>query len=380
MNYATNEITIVSLVFDLSLFAGTVVPSNAQENMHTTTGPLGSDGKPTLDPEFGKINDEEFIRMHEAQLVFDRFGGKVNIPMNSGTSVRFFKKQHLDPILNPLTEGLTPNPNKFTITAFTADVEQYGDWLMFSDVATQTSLHNLMKQVRQPQAYQAAKTRNILARNELMAGAQAAYCSKIGEDGTETEVESISALDLTCKLTVKEVQKMVARARAKDIPPAVGEDYIMIVHPDALFDLKRDPEYKDWNKGERVEKFENGEVGRIDGCRFVDSSIAGITKDGAIIPGTETKDEGVNTVPGSGQKYAVYHNLFFGAEAYDMLDIAGGGVKVIVKEPGSAGTADPLDQRCSIGWKSWNGTCVKDDEAIWDLMCCTSKSAKAQAN
>ena len=75
MNYATNEITIVSLVFDLSLFAGTVVPSNAQENMHTTTGPLGSDGKPTLDPEFGKINDEEFIRMHEAQLVFDRFGG-----------------------------------------------------------------------------------------------------------------------------------------------------------------------------------------------------------------------------------------------------------------------------------------------------------------
>lgn len=363
MNYATNEITIVSLVFDLSLFTGTVVPSNAQANMHTTTGPAGSDGKPTLDPEFGKINDEEFVRMHEAQLVFDRFGGKVNIPMNSGTSVRFFKKQHLDPILNPLTEGLTPNPNKFTITAFTADVEQYGDWLMFSDVATQTSLHNLMKQVRQPQAYQAAKTRNILARNELMAGAQAAYCSKIGADGTETEVESISALDLTCKLTVKEVQKMVARARAKDIPPAVGEDYIMIVHPDALFDLKRDPEYKDWNKGERVEKFENGEVGRIDGCRFVDSSIAGITK--------ESGEAGGN---------AVYHNLFFGAEAYDMLDLAGGGVKVIVKEPGSAGTADPLDQRCSIGWKSWNGTCVKDDEAIWDLMCCTSKSAKAQAN
>ena len=137
----------------------------------------------------------------------------------------------------------------------------------------------------------------------------------------------------------------------------------MIVHPDALFDLKRDPEYKDWNKGERVEKFENGEVGRIDGCRFVDSSIAGITK--------ESGEAGGN---------AVYHNLFFGAEAYDMLDLAGGGVKVIVKEPGSAGTADPLDQRCSIGWKSWNGTCVKDDEAIWDLMCCTSKSARAQAN
>lgn len=345
----------IYIVWNLQLFAGTVVPSNAADDMMSSTSP-------EVAPEFGKINDEQFVRMHESQLVFDKFGQKVNVPMNSGTTVRFFKKHHIDPILNPLTEGFTPNPNKFTITAFTADIEQYGDWLMFTDVATQTSLHNLMKQVRQPQAYQAAKTRNILIRNELMQGAQAAYASKVAA-GVETEVEDIADLTIDCKLTVKEVQKMVARFQADDVAPAEGDDYIMVCHPHVLFDLKRDPEWKDWNSSENVEKFEKGEIGRIDGCRFVSSSIAGITKE---------EDEAGGL--------AVYHNLMFGAEAYSVLDLANSGVKVIVKSTGSAGTADPLNQRCSIGWKSWNGAAVMDDLAIYDLMCCSSKSAKAAAN
>jgi N4-gp56 family major capsid protein len=104
-------------------------------------------------------------------------------------------------------------------------------------------------------------------------------------------------------------------------------------------------------------------VGRVEGVRFVETSIAAITK--------ESDEAG-----GLG----VYHCLFFGADAYSVLDLDGQGVKVIVKTPGSAGTADPLDQRCSVGWKLWNGAAVKDDLAIYDLMCCSSKSAKVNAN
>lgn len=351
MNFKTN-FTIEEILFDLQLFAGAVVPSNAADNMMTSTSP-------EVDPEFGKINDEDFVRMHEAKLVFAKWGSKVNVPMNSGTGVRFFKKHHLDPIKNPLTEGYTPNPSKFTITAFTAEIEQYGDWVMFTDVATQTAIHRLMKEVRQPQAYQSAKTKDILIRDELVAGAQAAYASKSGG----TEVESISALDATCKLTVEEVRKMANRLKANDIEPAIDGDYVAIVHPDVMTDLRRDPEWKEWNKAENATKFENGEVGRVEGVRFVETSIAAITKKS-----------------GEANGLGVYHCMFFGADAYSVLDLDGQGVKTIVKTPGSAGTADPLDQRCSIGWKLWNGAAVKDDLAIYDLMCVSSKSAKVAAN
>ena len=130
-----------------------------------------------------------------------------------------------------------------------------------------------------------------------------------------------------------------------------------------MTDLRRDPEWKEWNKAENATKFENGEVGRVEGVRFVETSIAAITK---------------NTGEAGG--LGVYHCLFFGADAYSVLDLDGQGVKVIVKTPGSAGTADPLDQRCSIGWKLWNGAAVKDDLALYDLMCVSSKSAKVAAN
>lgn len=49
---------------------------------------------------------------------------------------------------------------------------------------------------------------------------------------------------------------------------------------------------------------------------------------------------------------AVFCSLFMGANAYGVTEINGGGLQTIIKQKGSAGTADPLDQRSSIGWKA----------------------------
>jgi tRNA threonylcarbamoyladenosine biosynthesis protein TsaB len=44
--------------------------------------------------------------------------------------------------------------------------------------------------------------------------------------------------------------------------------------------------------------------------------------------------------------------LFIGDGAYGTTEVEGGGLQTIVKQKGSAGTADPLDQRSSVGWKA----------------------------
>mgnify|MGYP000969174030 FL=1 len=63
-----------------------------------------------------------------------------------------------------------------------------------------------------------------------------------------------------------------------------------------------------------------------------------------------------NTViyPGEGGKNgrAVYSTLVLGADAYGVTEITGGGLQHIVKQLGSAGTADPLNQRATAGWKA----------------------------
>ena len=76
-----------------------------------------------------------------------------------------------------------------------------------------------------------------------------------------------------------------------------------------------------------------GEIGMIAGVRFVESTEAKVFRNEA---GT----------------HAVFSTLFIGDGAYGVTEITGGGLQTIVKQKGSAGTADPLDQRSSVGWKA----------------------------
>lgn len=48
----------------------------------------------------------------------------------------------------------------------------------------------------------------------------------------------------------------------------------------------------------------------------------------------------------------IYSTLFIGQNAYGVTSISGGGLQTILKQKGSAGTGDPLDQRSTVGWKA----------------------------
>jgi len=49
---------------------------------------------------------------------------------------------------------------------------------------------------------------------------------------------------------------------------------------------------------------------------------------------------------------AIYCTLFVGANAYGVTEVSGLGLQHIVKQLGSAGTGDPLNQRATTGWKA----------------------------
>ena len=47
-----------------------------------------------------------------------------------------------------------------------------------------------------------------------------------------------------------------------------------------------------------------------------------------------------------------YATLILGAQRLRRHGITGGGLETVVKRLGSAGTADPLNQRATAGWKA----------------------------
>ena len=48
----------------------------------------------------------------------------------------------------------------------------------------------------------------------------------------------------------------------------------------------------------------------------------------------------------------VYSTLVLGADAYGITEIEGEGLQQFVKQLGSSGTADPINQRATVGWKA----------------------------
>ena len=48
----------------------------------------------------------------------------------------------------------------------------------------------------------------------------------------------------------------------------------------------------------------------------------------------------------------MFGTLVLGNNAYGVTEVNGGGLQTIIKQKGSAGTSDPLDQRSSVGWKA----------------------------
>jgi len=75
---------------------------------------------------------------------------------------------------------------------------------------------------------------------------------------------------------------------------------------------------------------------------YLENALAGAVSDGDVIFPGEAGLEGCD----------VYATLIIGDNAYGTTEIAGGGLTHIIKQLGSAGTSDPLNQRASAGWKA----------------------------
>ena len=276
-----------------------------------------------LSVEMKTFYDMTLIDEAQPNLVHDQFGQKRPIPANGGKKIEFRKFASLPKALTALTEGVTPDGKKLTAEKIEAEVSQYGDYIVQSDVLELTSIDNTIVEATKVLGSQAGRTLDTIVRNILHSGTNVYYCPKEGG----TAVDSRAGLDSTCKLTVDVIKRVVAILK-KNNAPKINGDYVAIIHPYIAYDLMSDPAWIEAHKYATPENIYEGEIGKVAGVRFVESSEAKIYDGG------------------------VFGTLVIADGAYGTTEITGGGLQTIVKQKGSAGTADPLDQRSSVGWKA----------------------------
>lgn len=299
----------------------------------TTSAAAGNN----LSAEMKTFYDKVLLREAGPNLVHDQFGQKRDIPRGNGKTIEFRKFNQLPKALTALTEGVTPDGGALDVTSLTATVAQYGYFVRITDVLDLTAIDNVIVEATQLLGSQAGVTLDTIVRNELVAGTNVMYAPKVAA-GAETAVTARNGLDKTAQLTVKMVQKAVAFLKKNNVPRINGK-YVAIIHPYVAYDLMRDPEWVDAHKYAQPTNLYTGEIGEVAGVRFVESTEAKVWND-ATCPSA-----------GGANYLGVFATLILGKNAYGVTEVTGGGLQTFVKAKGSAGTADPLDQRSTVGWK-----------------------------
>lgn len=268
----------------------------------------------------------ELLR-HKMQLHL-KFAQKRPMPKKAGDTISFRKIEKLEPALTPLTEGVTPDGNSVGMTEITAQTNQYGDFIEFSDLFDIMTIDPIILEYIAEMADQAKETLDILGREALSSGTNVMYA------GGKTGRAELADGDI---LTVTDVRKVVRFFRKNYVKPinGTGGDYACLISPDTEFDFFDDPQFRQIaDYGGNVKPLMDNEVGRFHNVRFYMTPNAKVFE-GAGADGAD-----------------VHSAIFLGRNAYGITEIKGeGSVKSIIKPLGSGGTTDPLNQRQTIGWK-----------------------------
>ena len=288
--------------------------------------------------EVNYFYDRALLERAVPALVHNRFAQVRDLPANAGTdSIKFRKYGSLTATTTALSEGITPSGSQLSITNVTATIAQYGDYVTITDVVLMETYDPILTETAEILGEQAGDSLDQLCRNVLVAGASEQFAS------TAISIATIGAAMKLDRAEVKEAVRTLAGNNCKPVTsminPSTGYNttpidraYIGIIHPDTTFDLD---DATGWIP---VEKYANkadvmpNEKGSLAGGRFIESSNA-YTVAGTLVT-------------------TVYGTLIFGQNAYAQTRISGQALQNIVKPLGSAGTADPLNQRTTSGWKA----------------------------
>ena len=398
-----------------------------------------------LTPEMREYYSDYLIDMAEAKLVHDQFGQKQDIPQGNGLTVKFRKYSPLAKLTTALTEGVTPDGQKITVSQISSDVAQYGGYVMLSDILLLTAIDNNLLQATRLIGSQAGRTLDTITREVLVAGTNVQY----GADSkTARYLLTGGQQSGNDYLTVDCIKRAVRKLKVMNAEP-IGDSFVAIVHPSVDYDLTNDAEWKYPHQYVDTEELYAGEIGRIGGCRFVETTeakifhAADLTADDAensvaghrqlTTSGTAATSSGsgsstlavaeaINATQAAalaGRKVIigdylytvaaatagaagaaklklqqphpavasgkavypgeagaagrdVYATLVIADNAYGVTNIAGGGLQHIVKQLGSAGTSDPLNQRATCGWKATKTAEILVDEYMVRIETCST--------
>ena len=299
--------------------------------MATIINPINQTTTPTLHTTLQNYCDSLMLKNMKDILVYHSNAVKRALPHGNGKIVEFWGYDNLKAVTTPLTEATVPTPQTYSQRKITATIDSYGAYLGVSDQLKMTGINMQLTDLTKLLSIQAAKSIDTLVRDVMLTGTNVLYSG-----GTATERANLTAENILCVDDIRRAVRILEKNGAPKFSRGGKGYYKCIIGPDAKFALQSDKKWIDVATYQQAEKIENGELGKLYDVIFMETSNNMVYADAA-----------------GGSAVDVDTAFVFGDEAYATIGLgeAGANAHIIAKAFGSAGTADPLNQVCTLGWK-----------------------------
>mgnify|MGYP000914780207 CR=1 FL=1 len=239
-------------------------------NLTSQTG-TGQD----LSAEMKTFYDKALIENAKAKLVHDQFAQMRDIPANNGKIIEFRRFAPFAKATTALTEGTTPSGQKLSVSTVTATVAQYGGYVELADMLIMTAFDDNIAAATKGMAQQAGDTLDTITREVINGGTNVQYADAqvaaryllVGGDATAASNHYMS---------VDVVRRAVRNLKNGKADKIAGNDYVAIIHPDTAYDIMGDSAWVAAHQYAQPENIYQGEIGKIHGVRFVETTEAKI--------------------------------------------------------------------------------------------------------
>lgn len=216
-----------------------------------------------VEPNLGYLKDAQMIEQ----------------PKHNGRHVKFFRYTELPAITKPLYEGVTPEGQKLTETAFSVMTKPYGGYMAITDELDLFHVDSKSQAISDRLNRQAQLSIDTIGRDQIMAGLNVMY------PGSVTNRAALTKNNIMTYAIVKRVVRNLKKKGAQPFPD--GYYHAKIDH-DTYFDLTQDQHWIDvstYQSDTRVQKYELGTIYKV---KFFEVDNGKIFSNETYLYGTKT--------------------------------------------------------------------------------------------
>jgi N4-gp56 family major capsid protein len=269
----------------------------------------------------------------------------------------------------PLIEGQNPAGRLLTKVDLAATLQQYGDFVESTDFVMDTQPDPVTTEAVSLLGQQMGETFDQLYRDVYADATNIVYANGSATNQV-TQIVDKDDLDRAYRLLrnnkAKPFTPMILAGQNVGTAPIMPA-YWALVDEDVAFDLRHLEGFVIPSEYAKQTGVLMGEIGADkNGIRFLASP------NGYVLAGASGVTAAGTDVKNTGGFVDVYSIFIVGQDAVGGINLAQRNGGVIRKGLGSAGTADPLDMRATVGWKKWDTRLILNPNFMVELQTCAS--------